>query len=245
MAPRKAAAAQTRAGSSSAPAPAPAASKTTTTRTTASKKATNSIKAPVEATKPAPKAAKRKHEDEVPAAAASKKAKTNITPASKKATATKPAVTKKAVSGPAAPAKAAKQPSTTTTPTTTTKRKRAADDALRAIKKAKKGPVINEAPTQKLDVYVCGEGGSGELGLGTAKLAIDVKRPRLNPLLAKDTVGVVQLDCGGMHVIALTHGKSSLQPPPHVRPARQFPIRASSLRSGEGRDHGRGTFDHS
>jgi regulator of chromosome condensation len=95
-----------------------------------------------------------------------------------------------------------------------------------AIKKAKKGPVINEAPTQKLDVYVCGENGSGELGLGTAKRAKDVMRPRLNPLLGKDTVGVVQLDCGGMHVIALTHGKSYPHTPPqqdlHLRITRTF-----------------------
>ncbi|KAL8953944.1 MAG: hypothetical protein Q9222_000231 [Ikaeria aurantiellina] len=65
--------------------------------------------------------------------------------------------------------------------------------------------VINEAPTNRLNVYVFGEGASSELGLGTAKTAIDVKRPRLNPLLPADKVGVVQLACGGMHVAALTH----------------------------------------
>lgn len=87
-------------------------------------------------------------------------------------------------------------------------RKHATDDALPAIKKARKRPVINDAPKEKLDVYVCGENGSGELGIGTAKLAKDVKRARLNSHLAKDAVGVVQLDCGGMHVIALTYGNS-------------------------------------
>ncbi|KAL8715025.1 MAG: hypothetical protein Q9220_000982 [cf. Caloplaca sp. 1 TL-2023] len=65
--------------------------------------------------------------------------------------------------------------------------------------------VINEAPTDRLNVYVFGEGASSELGLGTAKSAIDVKRPRLNPLLPADKVGVVQLACGGMHVAALTY----------------------------------------
>lgn len=50
-----------------------------------------------------------------------------------------------------------------------------------------------------------GEGSAGELGLGTAKNAIDVKRPRLNPFLSALDVGVVQISCGGMHVVALTH----------------------------------------
>ena len=64
--------------------------------------------------------------------------------------------------------------------------------------------VINYAPTQRLDVFVCGEGSNGELGLGTAKNVIDVKRPRLNSKLSAKEVGVVQLACGGMHALALT-----------------------------------------
>lgn len=79
-----------------------------------------------------------------------------------------------------------------------------------APKVAKKGPVINQAPKQRLHVYVFGEGSSGELGLGTAKNAIDVKRPRLNPHLTADTVGVVQIAAGGMHVAALTHDNKIL-----------------------------------
>lgn len=72
------------------------------------------------------------------------------------------------------------------------------------------GASINEAPTEKLKVYVFGEGSSGELGLGhlhesEKKKVIDVKRPRLNPLLLPETVGVVQISVGGMHVAALTH----------------------------------------
>ncbi len=82
-----------------------------------------------------------------------------------------------------------------------------------AAKKARgaKGPVvkqkvvINQAPTERLDVFVFGEGSNSELGLGTAKNAIDVKRPRLNPLLSAKDVGVVHLTAGGMHVAALTH----------------------------------------
>ena len=68
----------------------------------------------------------------------------------------------------------------------------------------KKRVAINEVPTQRLNVYVFGEGSSSELGLGTAKTAIDVKRPRLNPLLSAKDVGVVQIATGGMHVAALT-----------------------------------------
>ena len=65
--------------------------------------------------------------------------------------------------------------------------------------------IINHAPTQRLDVFVCGEGSNGELGLGTAKNVIDVKRPRLNHMLSAKDVGVVQVACGGMHALALTH----------------------------------------
>ena len=70
--------------------------------------------------------------------------------------------------------------------------------------------VINKVPTQRLHVYVFGEGSSSELGLGTAKTAIDVKRPRLNPLLPSHDVGVVNIACGGMHVAALTHDNKIL-----------------------------------
>lgn len=89
----------------------------------------------------------------------------------------------------------------------TSKRKRSEEPVAAPAKKAKvlpKGPVINTVPQERLDVYVFGEGSSGELGLGTSKKAIDVKRPRLNPNLAASAVGVVQLAAGGMHVIALT-----------------------------------------
>ncbi|KAJ5580121.1 Ran exchange factor Prp20/Pim1 [Penicillium hispanicum] len=108
-----------------------------------------------------------------------------------------------------------KAAATTTTTTATATRKRKADDAEvkpREPKKARvvqpRAPkpkvVINEPPKDRLNVYVCGEGSSGELGLGTAKNVIDVKRPRLNQLLAADKVGVVQVAVGGMHCIALT-----------------------------------------
>ncbi|KAI9151494.1 Protein pim1 [Paramyrothecium foliicola] len=98
--------------------------------------------------------------------------------------------------------------------------KRKSKEATPAAEKKKPAPVakkapsiaigkkINQAPTQILDVYVFGEGSSGELGLGSkrvnGKKPIDVKRPRLNENLSADKVGVVQLACGGMHAVALT-----------------------------------------
>lgn len=74
-------------------------------------------------------------------------------------------------------------------------------------KKTAQQPVINKVPSAKLDVFVFGEGSSGELGLGSRKYdgklkPIDVKRPRINRNLEK--AGVVQVACGGMHVVALT-----------------------------------------
>lgn len=79
-----------------------------------------------------------------------------------------------------------------------------------AAPKPKPKAVINSAPTARLNVYVCGEGSSGELGLGAEKNAIDVKRPRLNPHLPADKVGVVQVAVGGMHCVALTHDNKIL-----------------------------------
>ncbi|OBS23247.1 hypothetical protein FPOA_03800 [Fusarium poae] len=76
------------------------------------------------------------------------------------------------------------------------------------------GKKINDAPTKILDIYVFGEGTSGELGLGSKRVnnkkPIDVKRPRLNDNLAAATTGVVQISCGGMHAVALTHDNKIL-----------------------------------
>ncbi|KAH9986728.1 regulator of chromosome condensation 1/beta-lactamase-inhibitor protein II [Xylariaceae sp. FL0662B] len=72
----------------------------------------------------------------------------------------------------------------------------------------------NEVPNKRLEVYVFGEGSSGELGLGSRKYEgkkpIDVKRPRINHNLDPEEVGVVQIACGGMHVVALTHDQRIL-----------------------------------
>ncbi|MCJ1468821.1 hypothetical protein MMC07_007451 [Pseudocyphellaria aurata] len=76
---------------------------------------------------------------------------------------------------------------------------------IKPAKAPKPKVAINKAPTQRLDVFVWGEGSSGELGLGVARNAIDVKRPRLNPFLSSREVGVVHVATGGMHSAALTH----------------------------------------
>ncbi|KFZ11028.1 hypothetical protein V502_07796 [Pseudogymnoascus sp. VKM F-4520 (FW-2644)] len=82
---------------------------------------------------------------------------------------------------------------------------------------AKKRPrltSLNTPPTTKLHIYVCGDGESGELGLGplpiNGKKPTSVKRPRLNPLLSASTAGVVQIAAGGMHCVALTHDQQVL-----------------------------------
>jgi len=59
--------------------------------------------------------------------------------------------------------------------------------------------VLNNASQTKLQIYVCGEGSGGELGLGP-KNATNVKTPRVNSNLA----GVVSVATGGMHAAALT-----------------------------------------
>lgn len=90
------------------------------------------------------------------------------------------------------------------------KAKAARVTASPAPKALKPKVIINEGPTEKLNVYVFGEGSSGELGLGAAKNAVDVKRPRLNAFLNADTVGVVLVATGGMHCVALTHDNKIL-----------------------------------
>ncbi|KAL1303381.1 hypothetical protein AAFC00_006775 [Neodothiora populina] len=128
---------------------------------------------------------------------------TTTTTTKKAAAATKDAPKKKA--GRPAKKEASEEPEKK--PVVSRKRKATEEPEVAPAKKAKvvpKGPVINTVPKQPLNVYVFGEGSSGELGLGTAKNAIDVKRPRLNANLNADSVSVVQIAAGGMHVVALT-----------------------------------------
>ena len=66
-------------------------------------------------------------------------------------------------------------------------------------------PILQKAPTQVLAVLAFGNGELGELGLGPKTK--EALRPHLNPYLDTDRAEafhVVQLDCGGVHVVALT-----------------------------------------
>ncbi|KAF2487752.1 regulator of chromosome condensation 1/beta-lactamase-inhibitor protein II [Neohortaea acidophila] len=167
-----------------------------------------------------------------PARAAAKKApaKATAAKASTKAAAAKApakaAVVKKhkAADPIAAPAKKGKgpkglahTPSVTPPPAKAAagRKRKADDDVAPPAKKAKAlthGESINDAPVQPLNVFVFGEGSSGELGLGNTKKppSKDVKRPRLNPYLTPDKVGAVQVAAGGMHTIVLTHDNKIL-----------------------------------
>ena len=147
--------------------------------------------------------------------------KTSVTAKKTSTAKTTKATTKNAVTS--ATTKETKPKPVRATTATSKKRKAAVDEAEPApepkksrVAKPRAPPapkpkvVINQAPTTKLNVYVCGEGSSGELGLGSAKTSVDVKRPRLNPLLSSDQVGVVQIAVGGMHCVALTHDNKIL-----------------------------------
>ena len=52
-------------------------------------------------------------------------------------------------------------------------------------------------------MYVFGSGSMGELGLGPLETQRNVKRPRLNPYLLPDEVGIVDIAVGGMHCAAI------------------------------------------
>lgn len=75
----------------------------------------------------------------------------------------------------------------------------------RHIRRKNREKIINHAPIHKLDVFVCGQGSSGELGFGNGITAIDVKYPRLNHNLLPNKVGVVHIAVGEKHAAALTH----------------------------------------
>jgi regulator of chromosome condensation len=82
-----------------------------------------------------------------------------------------------------------------------------AGSAASSVRSSRGGrPVIREIPkpsTQRLNVYVFGSGTICELGLGPN--VTSVKRPRLNPLLPVDEVGIVSVAVGGAHTLAIDH----------------------------------------
>lgn len=98
---------------------------------------------------------------------------------------------------------------------TEVKKQPAATTAVKLPKVAKPRPVkpraiINNAPTEIMDLYVFGANSGAELGLGKGSTSDDVKRPRFNPSLAAASAGIVQVACGGMHSIALTKNNKIL-----------------------------------
>lgn len=70
--------------------------------------------------------------------------------------------------------------------------------------------VLTSAPNQKLDVYAFGSNSMGDLGMGASSRATEVLRPRYNPKLAADQVGVVHISTGAAHSAALTHDNKIL-----------------------------------
>ena len=185
----------------------------TSTKATTTKKAAASKKtAPAKKTAAAKKTAVAK---KVPAT--KKEAASKTVAAPKKPAAPRKTVTKKAIMPEdAAPSKKRKVDETEGEETEAPEEAGPATKKVKTVrtspapkvvapKVTKKGPVINTAPTERIDVYVFGEGSAGELGLGPSRKAIDVKRPRINKLLDADTVGVVQVAVGGMHCAALTY----------------------------------------
>ncbi|KAI0809848.1 regulator of chromosome condensation [Xylaria sp. FL0064] len=75
-------------------------------------------------------------------------------------------------------------------------------------------PVINKPPTNVLQIIVFGSGECGELGLGPR----EKEKPRafVNPFLSGDEATrfhIVQLDCGGMHTVALTNDNKITRSP--------------------------------
>lgn len=162
------------------------------------------------AARPAAKTAKRKAEDDLedePKTNGVKRVKSRTTtPAPEPEPAKAPTKAKAAATKTTKPAVV--EPTPNSTAAKTTKPAAATKTATKAKTKAK--VEINTAPTEKLNVYVFGEGSSGELGLGSAKGQTEVKRPRYNPNLSPDTAGVVALSVGGMHTAALTYDNKIL-----------------------------------
>ncbi|ODV96805.1 hypothetical protein PACTADRAFT_48616 [Pachysolen tannophilus NRRL Y-2460] len=90
---------------------------------------------------------------------------------------------------------------------TSSRAKRSKSRLSFATQKLSHLPDINKIPSEPnskpLDIFVWGTGSMCELGLGPAANTKEVKRPRLNTLLPKDKVGIVDFAVGGMHTLAL------------------------------------------
>ncbi|KAL3453668.1 regulator of chromosome condensation 1/beta-lactamase-inhibitor protein II [Aspergillus insuetus] len=68
--------------------------------------------------------------------------------------------------------------------------------------------IVNNAPTELLDLYVCGLNTEGQLGLGHSN--DNAIEPTRNPYLTKEKAGIVQVAAGGAHCVTLTHDNKIL-----------------------------------
>ena len=82
--------------------------------------------------------------------------------------------------------------------------------ATQKAKEPKFKAILNHPPAKPLDIYVFGDNSQAQLGLGANVQGGSIRRPRLNPNLLRDAVGVVQVSAGGMHCAALTRDNKIL-----------------------------------
>lgn len=98
-----------------------------------------------------------------------------------------------------------KRKSTHTNPKTVSAKRARRSHSLEWMR-ASRMKTINKSPKghrEPLDFFVWGSGSMCELGLGPKSKTKEVKRPRLNPYLKKEEVGIVDFAVGGMHTLAL------------------------------------------
>ena len=92
--------------------------------------------------------------------------------------------------------------------------KRAASDQPEPRGGVKRSRTTNPHPSRRLDIFVCGTGEYGELGLGPktwkGKAPNIAQFPRINHLLDSHDIGISQVAVGGMHCAALTYNSKVL-----------------------------------
>lgn len=181
----------------------------TTTASKSSVKATPAVKSKPAAKKASPsvkktsstKASSTKKEPVKAAAKSSSTKKESSKTSTKSSSTDKPVSKKRKASDEVPDAKRAKTAASVKSDTSTSPAARPKAVPKTSVVKAL--PILTHAPTQRLTVFACGDGSSGELGMGPT--ARNVKRPRLNAFLDPEKVGVIELFAGGMHAVALTH----------------------------------------
>ena len=92
--------------------------------------------------------------------------------------------------------------------------KRAASSESERRGEVKRPRITSLDPSPRLDIFVCGSGEYGELGLGPktwkGKAPNIAEFPRLNHLLDSHDIGISQVAVGGMHCAALTYDSKVL-----------------------------------